>query len=57
MMYPNCQIDKENYEQTPLMLWIVHRFDPIPEELKYPGWEMDEDIYNQTSIMMWEDER
>ena len=57
MMYPNCQIDKENYRQTPLMLWIVHRFDPIPEELKYPGWGMDEDIYEHTSIMMWLDER
>ena len=36
MMYPGFQTDKNLYDRTPLMLWIIHRpGEDIPKELLY----------------------
>ncbi len=37
--YDGCQTDKDEYDRTPLMLWIEYRKkQDIPKELFYTGY-------------------
>ena len=41
------------YNETPLMLWIVYNSRDIPSELYYPGCETDRDEKGETPLMLW----
>lgn len=42
LYYDNWQTDKDDFDQTPLMIWIEYNVDdPIPEQLFYDGYQTD----------------
>lgn len=54
LFYDNWQTDKDDFDQTPLMIWIEYNVDdPIPKELYYDGYQTDREGNGHTPLMLW----